>query len=169
VDNRLDNVALFFDTLRRSHEALQFSMEHGGDIRSSLWLMAGSCEMIAHEWGAAVGYAAALNDDWWAFGEVAGAGGLSVIPPSAPAYSEEMNQACTLTDVREPADWANGLRTAAKHREAALEELKNEQKKWTRERDDALAKCEASGWKRRHEPGYWQNAKLTAPGADAAP
>ena len=158
VDNPLDSVASSLRALQMIHGSMQTFMDRGEDTRELLWRMAGACETIASGWSQAVGNTSALNSDWWSVRQVTGA--LVIDPPTALSDSKELHQACVPDDLHAgaPPDAAT-LRTATAHGHAALEELKSEKARWVRERDSALAKCEASGWQRRHEPGYWLNPK----------
>ncbi|MBK6691139.1 MAG: hypothetical protein IPG50_02865 [Myxococcales bacterium] len=166
VDNAFATTASFLDSLRMTQDALQWSIDGGGDPENLLWIMAGNCRSVALTWAEAVGNARAFHRTWWSVRVKTGE--LIIEPPAAPALSKALDKMCDAGGLRvNPANRASSLRAAAAHRAAALEELLSEQRRWATERDRGLARCEAAAWKRRHEPGYFAMPMPSSRDSDA--
>lgn len=165
IGSDLERASRGLTALRMALDGLSAAREDSPFRSVFLWQAAGACETAASAWGEAVGSARAFHETWW---DVRLASGVLVVePPDGLVYSKELQGACgASTPMRDPPDLAADVRVASERRQAAVEELERERARWARARDAGLARCVASGWSRRHEPG--DHGSPTKPSSDAA-
>lgn len=149
IDALFEHAEQALRSLQSTHDAL-LTVDSGAYAEDMLWTMAGNCEMVASDWGQAVATARAFQRDWWSVRQATGV--LTIEPPDPPQYPKELFALCMPEGRGHPSDRAATVRTAARHREASLAELKTVRARWSGDRDKSLAKCESSGWKRRSPP-----------------